>query len=79
MREGERGGKNEGKWVGGKAPESTFEKLRFFRSARLFIILFVRNFRRVCSQFRLSLFEVFFLLMQMQEEIHHFAGWEGGG
>ena len=31
-----------------------FPKVRSFRNARLFIILFVRNFWRVCSQFWLS-------------------------
>ena len=54
------------------------------RNARLFIILFVRNFWRVRSQFWLRvrnsdwiiLFEV--VLLETQEEIHHFDGWEGG-
>ena len=34
---------------------------------------FVRNFGQVFA----VLFEV--LLLQFQEELHHFAGWEGGG
>ena len=34
---------------------------------------FVRNFGGVFA----ILFEV--LLIEIQEEIHHFAGWEGGG
>ena len=38
----------------------------------MFIILFVRNFGGVFA----ILFEV--LLIEIQEEIHHFAGWEGG-
>ena len=53
-----------------------FEFFFFFRNARLFINLSVRNFWRVCSQFWL-LFEA--LLVEIQEEIHHFLGWEGGG
>ena len=50
------------------------------RNARLFIILFsaifggfVRNFGWVFA----ILFEV--LLIENEEEIHHFPGWEGGG
>ena len=52
-----------------------------FRNAPLFIILFVRNFLEglfailaECSQFCLRS-----LLIEIQEEILHFAGWEGGG
>ena len=51
-----------------------------FRNARLFIILFVRNFLGVCSQFWLSVrnfAEV--LLIEIQEEIHHFAVLGEGG
>ena len=46
---------------------------------RLFIILCVplRTVCRVCSQKFAILFEA--LLIEIQEEIHHFAGWEGGG
>ena len=50
------------------------------RNAHLFIILFVRNFRRACSQFWLSVRNsLWSFFLEIQEEIHHFAGWEGGG
>ena len=40
---------------------------------------FVHN--SVCSQFLEGLFAILFevLLREISEEIHHFAGWEGGG
>ena len=53
--------------------------LSFLRNACLFIILFVRNFWRFVRNFGqvfAILFEV--LLIEIQEEIHHFAVWEGG-
>ena len=54
-------------------------KTPFFRNACLFMIRFARSFRRVSSQVWLSVrTSVWVLLMQIQEEIHHFAGWEGG-
>ena len=42
---------------------------------------FVRNFWRVCSQFWLSARNLFEegLLIEIQEEIHHFVVWGGGG
>ena len=54
--------------------------LLFVRNAHLFIILFVRNFWRLCSQF-LVVFAILFevLLIEIEEEIHHFAGLGGGG
>ena len=46
---------------------------------RLFIILFVRNFWRVCSQFWLSVRNsVWGPSNRNSREIHHFACWEGG-
>ena len=54
--------------------------LLLLRNTRLFIFLFVRTFRRVCSQFWLSVCNsVEVLLIEIQEEICHFVGWEGGG
>ena len=44
----------------------------FIRNAHLFIILFVRSFSRVFA----ILFEA--LLIEIQEEITHFAVWGGG-
>ena len=49
-----------------------------FRNARLFVILFVRNSWRVCSQFWLSVRNsVWGPFNGIQEEIHQFAGWDG--
>ena len=40
------------------------------------MILFVRNFGKVLA----NLFEVLLdLFIQIQEDIHHFVGWEGMG
>ena len=51
-----------------------------FTNARLFIILFVRSFGRVLFAI-LAEFSQFFevLLIEILEEIYHFAGWEGRG
>ena len=54
-------------------------KGRRIRNARLFIILFVLKFGGFVRNFGgvfAILFEV--LLIEIQEKIHHFAGWEGG-
>ena len=55
--------------------------LQGLRNAHLFIILFVRSFLggllailAGCSQFCLRPF-----FLEIPEEIHHIAGWEGGG
>ena len=76
-------------WVGPRGGQKIYvEKvgwtcghlLEWIRNARLFIILFVRNFLRVCSQFWLCVRNsVEVLLIEIQEKIHHLAGWEGGG
>ena len=51
--------------------------MQSIRNARLIMILFVRNFGRNLGWVFVILFEVLFI--EIQEEIHHFAGWEGGG
>ena len=57
-----------------------FSRSRANPETPLFIILFVRNFRRVCSQFWLSVRNsVSGPLIEIQEEIHHFAVLGGGG
>ena len=56
-------------------PRKSIREGASIRNARVFI------FWRVCSQFLEGLFAILFevLLIEIQEEIHHFAGWEGGG
>ena len=65
----------------------------YLRNARLLIILVGHNVGRVCSQFGESLFAIWgefailgefvrhsvfeALSKQIQEKIHHFAGWGG--
>ena len=69
---------SQGKVCANFATKVRVNAVLLFRNARLFIILFVRNFRRVCSPFWLSVRNLFdVLLIEIQEEVHHFAGWGG--
>ena len=59
--------------------ENMLEIWAKFRNASLFVILFVRAiFGGFVRNFGCVRNSVEVLLLEYQEEIHHFAGWEGG-